>query len=49
MDYLPDALAVLGLGLLATGVAMAWGLPFALMVVGIVLLLTGVVAAWKRG
>jgi hypothetical protein len=48
VEYLPDALVVVGLGLLAAGAAMVFGLAWALMVVGVVLLAIGIVAAWKQ-
>lgn len=46
--YTTDILSVLGLGLLATGVAAAFGWPWALMVAGLVLLIIGMAAAWRR-
>lgn len=48
-EYLPDALSIIGLAALATGVAWQFGWPWALMVVGLALLLTGVGAALRKG
>jgi hypothetical protein len=44
-EFLPDALATIGLGLLATGVAWQFGPAWALMVSGLVLMAAGVAMA----
>lgn len=47
-NYLTDILSVIGLVLLTTGVAAAFGWPWALIVAGLVLLTIGMAAAWRR-
>lgn len=46
--FLPDALAVVGLGLLVAGVTMVLGPAWALMVAGLVLMVAGVTMARAR-
>lgn len=47
-NYLPDAMTLLGLIALVTGVTLAFGYEWALMVAGLALMAAGVAVAYGR-
>jgi hypothetical protein len=47
-DYLPDALIVIGFGLVVAGAALLFGYEWALLIAGMLLLIAGAAAAWRQ-
>lgn len=48
-DNIPDALVLVGFGLMIAGVILIWGYELALLISGVLLLAAGAAAAWRQG